>query len=86
MLTKNIASEMVEQHPVQWHGSATIATATDLAPCVVLSPMGSRHPFDQFILAKTPARWLGWRQRIWVGLAVLALQCSDFVNGQILYG
>ena len=46
---------------------------------------GSRHPFDQFICAKTPAsRWL--KPEELAGPAVfLASDASDAVNGHILY-
>ena len=48
-------------------------------------PDGSRHPFDQFICAKTPAnRWL--KPEELAGPAVfLASEASDAVNGHILY-
>lgn len=46
---------------------------------------GSKHPFDSFICAKTPAgRWLNPEEL--VGPAVfLASNASDAVNGHILY-
>ncbi|MBP3583853.1 MAG: SDR family oxidoreductase, partial [Clostridia bacterium] len=46
---------------------------------------GSRHPFDSFICAKTPAgRWLDPEEL--AGPAVfLASKASDFVNGQVIY-
>lgn len=46
---------------------------------------GSKHPFDIFICAKTPAgRWLNPEEL--VGPAVfLASSASDAVNGHILY-
>ena len=48
-------------------------------------PDGSRHPFDQFICAKTPAnRWL--KPEELTGPAVfLASEASNAVNGHILY-
>ena len=50
------------------------------------SPTAARHPFDQFIVAKTPCRARGAKPRIWAGPAVfLASEASDFVNGLILY-
>lgn len=46
---------------------------------------GSRHPFDQFIISKTPAARWGTPEDL-QGLAVfLASDASDFVNGHILY-
>ena len=58
MLTKNIASEYGEYN-IQCNGMGPgyIATA-QTAPLREVQPDGSRHPFDQFITAKTPAgRW-----------------------------
>lgn len=47
--------------------------------------MAAAIPFDQFILAKTPAGRWGEAEDM-VGPAVfLASNASDFVNGQILY-
>ena len=58
MLTKNIASEYGEYN-IQCNGMGPgyIATA-QTAPLREVQPDGDRHPFDQFITAKTPAgRW-----------------------------
>lgn len=85
MLTKNIASEYGEYN-IQCNGMGPgyIATA-QTAPLRETQPDGSRHPFDQFILAKTPAGRWGEAEDM-VGPAVfLASNASDFVNGQILY-
>ena len=59
MLTKNIASEYGEYN-IQCNGMGPgyIATA-QTAPLREVQPDGSRHPFDQFITAKTPAGPLG---------------------------
>lgn len=50
-----------------------------------IQPDGSRHPFDTFICAKTPAgRWLDPQEL--TGPAVfLASEASNAVNGHILY-
>ena len=55
------------------------------APLRERQPDGSRHPFDSFICAKTPAgRWLDPSEL--GGPAVfLASHASDAVNGHILY-
>ena len=85
MLTKNIASEYGEYN-IQCNGMGPgyIATA-QTAPLRERQPDGSRHPFDRFILAKTPAGRWGEAEDM-VGPAVfLASSASDFVNGQILY-
>ena len=45
------------QHPVQRHGPGYIETP-QTAPLREKQADGSRHPFDQFIISKTPAaRW-----------------------------
>ena len=58
MLTKNIASEY-GQYNIQCNGIGPGYIATpQTAPLREIQPDGSRHPFDQFIVAKTPAgRW-----------------------------
>lgn len=54
-------------------------------PLRQIQPDGSRHPFDQFICAKTPAnRWLKVEEL--TGPAIfLASEASNAVNGHILY-
>ena len=58
MLTKNIASEYGEYN-IQCNGIGPGYIATpQTAPLRERQPDGSRHPFDSFIVAKTPAgRW-----------------------------
>lgn len=58
MLTKNIASEFGEAN-IQCNGIGPGYIATpQTAPLRERQADGSRHPFDQFIIAKTPAaRW-----------------------------
>ena len=58
MLTKNIASEYGEYN-IQCNGLGPGYIATpQTAPLRETQADGSRHPFDQFIIAKTPAaRW-----------------------------
>ena len=85
MLTKNICSEYGEYN-IQCNGLGPGYIATpQTAPLRELQPDGSRHPFDQFIIAKTPAgRWLDPEDL--VGPAVfLASEASNAVNGHILY-
>ncbi len=85
MLTKNIASEYGEFN-IQCNGIGPGYIETpQTAPLREIQPDGSRHPFDQFILAKTPANRWGKTSDL-VGPAVfLASDASDFVNGHILY-
>ena len=85
MLTKNIASEYGEYN-IQCNGIGPGYIATpQTAPLRERQADGSRHPFDQFICAKTPAnRWL--KPEELAGPAVfLASEASDAVNGHILY-
>lgn len=85
MLTKNIASEY-GQYNIQCNGIGPGYIATEqTAPLRELQEDGSRHPFDQFILSKTPqARW-GTPEDLMGPAVFLASAASDFVNGHILY-
>ncbi len=58
MLTRNICSEFGE-HNIQCNGIGPGYIATEqTAPLRERQPDGSRHPFDSFIISKTPAaRW-----------------------------
>jgi len=85
MLTRNICSEYGEFN-IQCNGIGPGYIATpQTAPLREKQPDGSRHPFDQFICAKTPAgRWLDAEEL--TGPAVfLASEASNAVNGHILY-
>jgi len=85
MLTRNICSEYGEYN-IQCNGIGPGYIATpQTAPLRERQADGSRHPFDSFICAKTPAgRWLEASEL--AGPAVfLASHASDAVNGHILY-
>lgn len=85
MLTRNICSEY-GQYNIQCNGIGPGYIETpQTAPLRERQPDGSRHPFDSFIVAKTPAeRWL--KPEELAGPAVfLASEASDAVNGHILY-
>ena len=85
MLTKNICSEY-GHYNIQCNGIGPgyIATSQN-AVLREVQPDGSRHPFDQFIIAKTPAARWGTPEDL-IGPAVfLASDASNFVNGHILY-
>ncbi len=85
MLTRNICSEYGEYN-IQCNGIGPGYIATpQTAPLRERQPDGSRHPFDQFICAKTPAgRWLEADEL--TGPAIfLASDASNAVNGHILY-
>ena len=85
MLTRNICSEY-GQYNIQCNGIGPGYIATpQTAPLREIQPDGSRHPFDQFIIAKTPAARWGEPEDL-IGPAVfLASDASNFVNGHILY-
>ena len=85
MLTKNIASEY-GQYNIQCNGIGPGYIATpQTAPLREPQPDGSKHPFDQFILAKTPANRWGVAEDLAGPAVFLASPASDFVNGHILY-
>ena len=85
MLTKNIASEYGEYN-IQCNGIGPGYIATpQTAPLRERQPDGSRHPFDSFIVAKTPAGRWGDAEDLGGPAVFLASEASDFVNGQILY-
>ena len=85
MLTRNICSEFGGSN-IQCNGIGPGYIATQQTAALrVRQPDGSRSPFDQFIVSKTPAGRWGTTEDL-VGPAVfLASSASDFVNGQILY-
>jgi gluconate 5-dehydrogenase len=85
MLTKNIASEYGEYN-IQCNGIGPGYIATpQTAPLRETQPDGSRHPFDQFIIAKTPAARWGEAEDLQGPAVFLASEASDFVNGHIVY-
>lgn len=80
MLTKNIASEYGEFN-IQCNGIGPGYIATpQTAP---LREEG--HPFNSFIIAKTPAARWGNPEDLMGPAVFLASSASDFVNGHILY-
>ena len=85
MLTKNIASEY-GQYNIQCNGIGPGYIATpQTAPLRERQADGSRHPFDSFIVAKTPAARWGTPEDLMGPAVFLASDASDFVNGHILY-
>ena len=85
MLTKNIASEY-GQYNIQCNGIGPGYIATSqTAPLREVQPDGSKHPFDSFILAKTPANRWGDPADLAGPVVFLSSSASDFVNGHILY-
>ena len=85
MLTRNICSEYGEYN-IQCNGIGPGYIATpQTAPLREIQPDGSRHPFDQFIIAKTPAARWGTPEDLQGPAVFLASDASDFVNGHVLY-
>ncbi len=85
MLTRNIASEY-GAHNIQCNGIGPGYIATpQTAPLREPQADGSRHPFDSFIIAKTPAARWGNAEDLAGPAVFLASAASDFVNGHILY-
>ncbi|MBA9076343.1 gluconate 5-dehydrogenase [Rufibacter quisquiliarum] len=80
MLTRNLATEWAK-HNVQVNGIGPGYFATDqTAPIRV-----DGHPFNEFIIHRTPAGRWGNPEDLAGATIFLSSKASDFVNGQILY-
>jgi gluconate 5-dehydrogenase len=80
MLTRNICSEY-GGHNIQCNG---------IGPGYIATPQTAPlredgHPFNSFIIAKTPAARWGTVEDLMGPAVFLASDASDFVNGHILY-
>ena len=80
MLTRNIASEYGEYN-IQCNG---------IGPGYIETPQTAPlrtpgHPFNEFILAKTPAHRWGKTEDLMGPAVFLASDASNFVNGHVLY-
>ena len=85
ILTKNICSEY-GQYNIQCNGIGPGYIETpQTAPLRERQADGSRHPFDQFIVSKTPAERWGTTEDLQGPAVFLASDASDFVNGHVLY-
>ncbi len=85
MLTKNICSEY-GGYNIQCNGIGPGYVATpQTAPLREKQADGSPHPFDSFIIAKTPAARWATPEDISGPAVFLASEASNFVNGHILY-
>ena len=85
MLTRNTCSEFGE-HNIQCNGIGPGYIATpQTAPLREKQADGSPHPFDSFILAKTPAGRWGDPEDLMGPAVFLASDASNFVNGHVLY-
>lgn len=80
MLTRNLATEWA-RHNIQVNGIGPGYFATDQTKPIRVDG----HPFNDFIINRTPAGRWGNPEDL-AGTAVfLASKASDFVNGQIIY-
>lgn len=80
MLTKNFASEWGEFN-IQCNGIGPGYIATPQT-----APLRTEgHPFNSFIISKTPAARWGTPEDLMGPAVFLASDASDFVNGHILY-
>lgn len=85
MLTRNICSEYGEYN-IQCNGIGPGYIATEqTAPLRERQADGSRHPFDAFIISKTPAARWGTPEDLMGPAVFLASEASNFVNGHVLY-
>ena len=85
MLTRNICSEY-GAYNIQCNGIGPGYIETpQTAPLRGRQPDGSRHPFDQFIVSKTPAARWGTTDDLQGPAVFLASDASNFVNGHVLY-
>ena len=80
MLTRNICAE---------YGSANIQ-CNGIGPGYIATPQTAPlrtpgHPFNEFILAKTPANRWGTAEDLEGPAVFLASDASNFVNGHVLY-
>ena len=85
MLTKNMCVEY-GKYNIQCNGIGPGYIATSqTAPLRERQTDGSRHPFDEFIVARTPAGRWGTPEDLQGAAVFLASDASNFVNGHILY-
>jgi gluconate 5-dehydrogenase len=80
MLTRNMATEWA-RHNIQVNGIGPGYFATEqTAPIRVAG-----HPFNDFIVGRTPAGRWGDPDDLQGAAVFLASAASDFVNGQVIY-
>jgi gluconate 5-dehydrogenase len=80
MLTRNLATEWA-RHNIQVNGIGPGYIAT--AQTAALREKG--HPFNEFIIKRTPAMRWGTTDDLVGGAVFLAAEASNFVNGHVLY-
>ena len=80
MLTKNLATEWAK-HNIQVNGIGPGYFATSQTEPIRVDG----HPFNEFIINRTPAARWGNPEDLGGAVVFLASEASNFVNGQILY-
>lgn len=80
MLTKNMATEWAKYN-IQVNGIGPGYFATEQTAPI----RTAGHPFNEFILQRTPAARWGNPEDLMGTTIFLASQASDFINGQIIY-
>ena len=80
MLTKNMATEWAK-HNIQTNGIGPGYFATSQTAAIRVDG----HPFNEFIINRTPAARWGDPEDLQGATVFLASKASDFVNGQIIY-
>lgn len=80
MLTKNLATEWAK-HNIQVNGIGPGYFATSQTEPIRVDG----HPFNEFIINRTPAARWGNPEDLQGAAVFLASKASDFVNGQIIY-
>lgn len=80
MLTKNMAVEWAK-HNVQINGIGPGYFATEQTKPIRIDG----HPFNDFIIGRTPAERWGNPEDLQGAAVFLSSKASDFINGQIIY-
>ena len=80
MLTKNLATEWAK-HNIQVNGIGPGYFATSQTEPIRVDG----HPFNEFIISRTPAARWGNPEDLGGTVVFLSSKASDFVNGQIIY-
>jgi gluconate 5-dehydrogenase len=80
MLTRNLATEWAK-HNIQVNGIGPGYFATSQTEPIRVDG----HPFNEFIINRTPAARWGNPEDLAGAAVFLASKASDFVNGQIVY-
>jgi gluconate 5-dehydrogenase len=80
MLTRNLATEWA-RHNIQVNGIGPGYIATELTEPIRVDG----HPFNEFIIQRTPTGRWGNPDDLAGAAVFLASKASDFVNGHVLY-